>query len=233
MVLPKAGELDSIPDLEIASFIQPADEVGGDYYDVLQQDNQVKIGIGDVTGHGLESGLLMIMAQTAVRTLQESQQTDPVKFIDILNRTLYGNIQRMSSSKNMTLALLDYTNKSIKLTGQHEEVILVRSEGNLERIDTVDLGFPIGLDADVAEFIDQQTIPLSAGDVIVLYTDGITEAENMQGEQYGLERLCEVIVKSHQNSAENIRQAIVEDVWSYIGKQKIFDDMTVVVIKQK
>ncbi|MEB3279171.1 MAG: SpoIIE family protein phosphatase [Lyngbya sp.] len=233
MVLPKAGELESIPDLEIASFIQPADEVGGDYYDVLQQDNQVKIGIGDVTGHGLESGLLMIMAQTAVRTLQESQQTDPVKFIDILNRTLYGNIQRMSSSKNMTLALLDYTNKSIKLTGQHEEVILVRSEGNLERIDTVDLGFPIGLDADVAEFIDQQTIPLSAGDVIVLYTDGITEAENMQGEQYGLERLCEVIVKSHQNSAENIRQAIVEDVWSYIGKQKIFDDMTVVVIKQK
>ncbi|WP_413164451.1 SpoIIE family protein phosphatase [Capilliphycus salinus ALCB114379] len=233
MVLPKTGELEEIEDLEIASFIQPADEVGGDYYDVLQQDNQVKIGIGDVTGHGLESGLLMIMAQTAVRTLQETTETDPVKFIDILNRTLYGNIQRMSSSKSMSLALLDYTNKSIKLSGQHEEVILVRADGNLERFDTVDLGFPIGLDAEVAEFIAEQTIDLSCGDVIVLYTDGITEAENIEGVQYGLERLCEVILSHHKNSAENIRQAIVEDVWSFIGKQKIFDDMTVVVIKQK
>ena len=233
MVLPQALELDLIQDLEIASFIQPADEVGGDYYDVLSQENRVKIGIGDVTGHGLESGLLMIMAQTAVRTLQESSETDPVKFMDILNRTLYGNIQRMSSSKNMTLALLDYADKSIQLSGQHEEVILVRAGGTVERIDTVDLGFPIGLDADIAEFIGQQTIPLNSGDVVVLYTDGITEAENIEGVQYGLERLCEIVAHNSQNSAEKIKQAIVEDVWSYIGAQKVFDDMTVVVIKQK
>ncbi|MEA5496435.1 SpoIIE family protein phosphatase [Limnoraphis robusta] len=233
MVLPKSLELASIKDLEIASFIQPADVIGGDYYDVLQYNNQVKIGIGDVTGHGLESGLLMIMAQTAVRTLQESSETDPVKFLDILNRTLYGNIQRMSSSKNMTLALLDYTNRSIQLSGQHEEVIVVRVNGEVERIDTVDLGFPIGLDADVSEFIAQQTISLNPGDVIVLYTDGITEAENIESDQYGLERLCEVIFKNHQNSAEHIRQAIVTDVQQYIGQQQVFDDMTVVVIKQK
>ncbi|MGB3191699.1 MAG: SpoIIE family protein phosphatase, partial [Limnoraphis sp.] len=233
MVLPKDVELESIQDLEIASFIQPADEVGGDYYDVLQYDNQVKIGIGDVTGHGLESGLLMIMAQTAVRTLIESLETDPIKFMDILNRTLYGNIQRMNSSKNMTLALLDYADKSIKLSGQHEEVILVRADGEVERIDTVDLGFPIGLDGEIAEFVAQQMIPLSSGDVVVLYTDGITEAENLEGDQYGLERLCEIIVKNHRQSAEKIKQAIVEEVWRYIGQQKVFDDMTVVVIKQK
>ena len=233
MVLPKDFELESIQGLEIASFIQPADEVGGDYYDVLQHNDQVKIGIGDVTGHGLESGLLMIMAQTAVRTLQESSQTDPIKFMDILNRTLYGNIQRMSSSKNMTLALLEYTDQSIKLSGQHEEIILVRADGEVERIDTVDLGFPIGLDADIAEFVAQQTIPLSSGDVVVLYTDGITEAENLEGDQYGLERLCEIIVKYHRHSAEKIKQAIVEEVWRYIGQQKVFDDMTLVVIKQK
>ena len=233
MVLPKPVELEAISDLEIASFMQPADEVGGDYYDILAQNNRVKIGIGDVTGHGLESGLLMIMAQTAVRTLQESSETDPVKFIDILNRTLYGNIQRMSSSKNMTLALLDYGDKSFNLSGQHEEVILVRADGTVERIDTVDLGFPIGLDAEVAEFIAQQTINLSSGDVVVLYTDGITEAENIEGVQYGLERLCGVVVKTHRNSAEEIRQAIVDDVCNYIDRQKVFDDMTVVVIKQR
>ncbi len=233
MVLPKPIELASIPDLDIASFIQPAEEVGGDYYDVLQHNNQVKIGIGDVTGHGLESGLLMIMAQTAVRTLQESSENDPVQFLEVLNRTLYGNIQRMSSSKNMTLALLDYTENSIQLSGQHEEVILIRANGEIEKIDTVDLGFPIGLDEEISEFIAQKTINLSVGDVIVLYTDGITEAENLDNTQYGLERLCNVLRQNYQNTAEQIQKAIVADVQQYIGQQKVFDDMTVVVIKKK
>jgi len=97
MILPKPKELESIEGLEIAGFMEPADEVGGDYYDVLQLDGKVKIGIGDVTGHGLESGMLMLMTQTAIRTLQESNQTDPVKFLDILNRTIYRNVERMNS----------------------------------------------------------------------------------------------------------------------------------------
>ena len=65
--------------------MEPADEVGGDYYDVFQQDERVKITIGDVTRHGLESAVLMIMAQTAVRTLQKMNETYPVKFLDIIN----------------------------------------------------------------------------------------------------------------------------------------------------
>jgi len=94
MILPKDKELALIVGLDIAGFMEPADEVGGDYYDVLQQNGRIKIGIGDVTGHGLESGMLMIMVQTAVRTLLQSEENDPVRFLDILNRTIYGNVQR-------------------------------------------------------------------------------------------------------------------------------------------
>jgi PAS domain S-box-containing protein len=101
MILPKDKELALIVGLDIAGFMEPADEVGGDYYDVLQQNGRIKIGIGDVTGHGLESGMLMIMVQTAVRTLLQSEENDPVRFLDILNRTIYGNVQRMSSDKLM------------------------------------------------------------------------------------------------------------------------------------
>ncbi|HBB34839.1 MAG TPA: serine/threonine-protein kinase PknK, partial [Cyanobacteria bacterium UBA8803] len=75
MILPKPEELEAVAGLEVAGFMEPADEVGGDYYDVIQQDGKVKISIGDVTGHGLESGVVMLMLQTAVRTLQESNQT--------------------------------------------------------------------------------------------------------------------------------------------------------------
>ncbi|HBB31884.1 MAG TPA: serine/threonine protein phosphatase, partial [Cyanobacteria bacterium UBA9273] len=74
---------------EIAGFMEPASEVGGDYYDVLYHNGTVKIGIGDVTGHGLESGVLMLMVQTAVRTLLEVNETDSKKFLDVLNRTIY------------------------------------------------------------------------------------------------------------------------------------------------
>ncbi|WP_346341713.1 SpoIIE family protein phosphatase [[Phormidium] sp. ETS-05] len=233
MILPKKQELEQIPNLEIAGFMEPADEVGGDYYDVLNYDGRVKIGIGDVTGHGLESGMLMIMVQTAVRTLLAHNETDYVKFLSTINRTIYDNVARMKTDKNLTLALLDYADGVLSVSGQHEEIIVVRDGGIVELIDTIDLGFPIGLDSDIADFISQAEVRLHPGDVAILYTDGITEAENMEGVQYGLERLCEVVSRYWQQSAEEIRAATIADVRDHIGEQKVFDDITLVVIKQR
>ncbi|MEG4801523.1 AAA family ATPase [Microcoleus sp. ARI1-B5] len=233
MILPKQSELDKIKGLEIAGYMQPADEVGGDYYDVLTQNDQVKISIGDVTGHGLESGVLMIMAQTAVRTLQQMKETDPVKFLDVLNRTLYANIERIDSSRNMTLALLDYQDSNLTLSGQHEEIIVVRTDGNIERIDTMELGFPLGLEEDISGFVSQIQVHLNPGDVVVLYTDGITEAVNINRVYYGIERLCQVVKENRHKTVEEIRQAVIDDVRQHIDKQKVFDDITLVVLKQK
>jgi sigma-B regulation protein RsbU (phosphoserine phosphatase) len=233
MILPKDQELSEIRDLDIAGYMKPADEVGGDYYDVLQQNGCVKIGIGDVTGHGLESGVLMIMVQTAVRTLLENNETDPKKFLSALNRTIYQNVQRMNSDKNLTLSLLDYKDGTLRVSGQHEEMIVVRQGGELEKVDTIDLGFPIGLEADITDFIAHTNVVLNPGDVVVLYTDGITEAENINGVQYGLERLTEIVKQNHQYSAHQIRHAVISDVRSHIGEQKVFDDITLLVLKQK
>lgn len=233
MILPKASELNAIPGLEIAGFMEPAAEVGGDYYDVLQYEGRVKIGIGDVTGHGLESGVLTIMVQTAVRTLLEHNETDSKQFLDTLNRTIYNNVQRMGSDKNLSLCLLDYHESHLYLSGQHEEMILVRAGGNIERIDTIDLGFPIGLEADITDFISEVTIHLHPGDVVVLYTDGITEAEDVNAIQYGLERLCEIVSRNWQESAHDIRQAVIQDLRSHIGDHTVYDDITLLVLKQK
>ncbi len=233
MILPKDEELASIAQLEIAGFMEPADEVGGDYYDILQQDGIVKIGIGDVTGHGLESGVLTIMVQTAVRTILAMNETDPVKFFAILNQTIYDNIQRMNSDKNLTLALLDYQNGVLRLTGQHEEMIIVRSGGLVELIDTIDLGFPIGLEADITDFIAFNDVNLNSGDVVVLYTDGITEAEDINGVQYGLERLCEIVKDNWYLSASDIKDVAIQDVRRHIGGHKVYDDITLVILKQK
>ena len=233
MILPKEQELKNIPGLDIAGFMKPASEIGGDYYDVLQQGGRVKIGIGDVTGHGLESGVLMIMVQTAVRTLLESHETDPKKFLSILNRTIYQNVQRMQSDKSLTLCLLDYEDGMLRVSGQHEEMIVIRQGKEVERIDTMDLGFPIGLEEDITDFIAYTDVKLDSGDVVVLYTDGITEAENIGGVQYGLEQLTEIIKENSRRSAHQIRHAVLSDVRRHIGEQKVFDDITLVVLKQK
>ncbi|MCM0590025.1 MAG: SpoIIE family protein phosphatase [Gloeotrichia echinulata IR180] len=232
MILPTAEELKAIEDLDIACYMEPADEVGGDYYDVLHTDGITTIGIGDVTGHGLESGILMVMTQTAVRTLKEIQELDPVKFLDALNRTIYKNVRRMNSEKNLTLVILTYSQGRISISGQHEETIIVRNGGDIERVNTIDLGFPIGLDEEITDFINHTIIELDVGDGVILYTDGIPEAYNIDKKQYGLERLCEVISQNWQGSAPEIKQAIIDDVKNFIGQQKVFDDITLVVIKQ-
>jgi len=232
MLLPTKKELQQVEGLEIAVFLEPANEVGGDYYDVQQHKGHVLCGIGDVTGHGLESGVLAIMIQMGVRTLFANNETDPVKFLSALNEAIYNNVQRMNCEKNLTLALLNYQDGQVSLSGQHENMIVVRN-GEVELIDTIDLGFPIGLEENISDFIAQTQLVLNAGDVVVLYTDGITEAINPDQVQYGLEQLCEVIKQNWQRTVDEIQQAVVVDVKQFIGTQKVYDDMTLLVLKQK
>ncbi|MGK7924183.1 MAG: AAA family ATPase [Spirulina sp.] len=233
MILPKVEELDAITGLAIAGFMEPAHEVGGDYYDVLEQDGIVTVAIGDVTGHGLASGILMVMVQTVIRTLEELRERDPRRFLNTLNRTIYKNVQRMDANKNLTLALLNYADGTVSISGQHEEVLVVRKTGDIRRIDTIDLGFPIGLEAEIGEFIASTSIDLESGDGLVLYTDGIVEAENMAGEFYGIARLCAMVSHHWSRSVWEIQRAIIDDVRDHIGTAKIFDDLTLLVIKKR
>ncbi|OAD20833.1 Protein phosphatase 2C-related domain protein, partial [Candidatus Thiomargarita nelsonii] len=181
--------------LDIAGFMKPAEEVGGDYYDVLQHHGRLLFGIGDATGHGLESGMLALMTQSAVRTLLENGETDWTKFLNSINGMIYKNVhERLSIDKNITLSLLEYqplssgeTGGVLRVSGQHEDIIVVQN-GQMELIDTTDLGVPVGFLDDIAKHVGQTEVALNTGDVVVLYTDGITEAENIEQEEYGIER---------------------------------------------
>ncbi len=233
MILPRSSELSDISGLDVVGYMQPSDEVGGDYYDVLLHDDVLHIGIGDVTGHGLESGVIMLMTQAAIRTLIEHGETDPVKFVNTLNRLIYKNIERMGADKNLTFALVQYHQGQLKLVGQHEDLLVIRQGGRIERVNTMNLGFPVGLEPEISQWVKAATITLNAGDGLVLYTDGVTEAENGDRQQYGLERLCAVVSQHWDEPAEAIKQAVVADVMAYIGAHKIYDDITLVVLKQQ
>jgi phosphoserine phosphatase RsbU/P len=233
MILPKASEFEHLSDLDIACFMESAQEVGGDYYDVIPGDRYLTLGIGDVTGHGLESGVLMIMAQTAVRSLVAIGESDPAKFLSALNQVLYDNAQRLSPGKNMTLALVRYQDDQLQISGQHESVLIFREDGAVEQVETLDLGMPLGLISDIQAFVGQTQIRLNPGDGVVLYTDGISEAEGANRVFYGLERLIAVVQKHWSQPAQAIQQRVIEDVRSHIGNHRVYDDITLVILKKK
>lgn len=246
MILPTPSELAGILGLDVATFMEPANEVGGDYYDILHGENgRVRIGIGDVTGHGLESGVVMLMTQSAVRSLVTADESDAVRLMDVLNRTIYQNVQRMGGDRNLTLALLDYRPEPpearahsgigghLRISGQHESLLVIRDGGRIEVVDTVDLGLPIGLVEDVREFIAEAAVTLAPGDTVVLYTDGITEAADDRHNLYGQDRLCALLARHWREPVEAIRDAVIADVRAHIGAQPLYDDLTLIVLRQR
>ncbi len=234
MILPREHELSAFADIDIAAHMAPAEEVGGDYYDVLHYHNRIIIGIGDVTGHGLESSVVMLMVQSAVRALAVAEEHDLTKFLTKLNQTIFDNLQRLNSSKNLTFLLAHLEGEKLTVCGQHEEILIGRAKtGKVERIDTLELGFPLGLEADIASFLHTYQVIVHPEDVIIFYTDGITEAENRARNLYGLERLCQVVEAHLDQDAQHIHQAVVADLKAHINDHRIFDDITLMVLKRK
>jgi len=235
-LLPQSDEL-HLDHLDIAVLMEPASEVGGDYYDVLEHDGHLKITIGDVTGHGLDSGLLMLMTQMGVRTLLEHREHDNRAFLTTLNRALYKNINRMRSNKDLTLLLLDYKTAAagghLQVSGQHETLLVFRADGHIDTVDTLDLGFPLGLTPDIGEFVNSVDVQLAPGDGVVLYSDGVTEAANIHGHMYGLERLRTMVQKHAHTPAEYMSQHISDDLYRHVDGSGIDDDITLVVLKQR
>ncbi|EDN71461.1 Stage II sporulation E [Beggiatoa sp. PS] len=184
----------------------------------------------------------MLMAQTTIRCLLNNGVRDSSQFLGLLNKMIYDYAQRMNIDKNLTLSFIDYQpihseqaemEGILRISGQHEEVLVARQGGKVEHLDTFDLGFPVGLEADIQDFVSQKEIHLQTDDVVVLYTDGITEALNTDKQEYGLEQLCKIISCNWQRSAEEIKQAVIADLRQHIGQQKIFDDITLLIIKPK
>jgi serine phosphatase RsbU (regulator of sigma subunit) len=211
--------------------MEPASEVGGDYYDVIAVDGGGWIGIGDVAGHGLSSGLVMLMAQTSVATLVEAlPEASPRGLLMSVNRVVYENVnRRLRRHRHMTMSLIRYYAEGrMVIAGAHLDVIVVRAAtGRAEEIPTS--GTWLGLVEDIASVTSETTLDLADGDTVVVYTDGVTEAEDERGEMFGGDRLREVI-ESH---AGQPAQAIVDAIFGAVGSWQSSrqDDESVVVMR--
>ncbi len=213
---------------DVSAVMRPADDVGGDYYDVVRaKDGSDWILIGDVSGHGVPAGLVMMMCQTAVHTVLDNQpDVSPASLVTQVNRALTQNIKRLGEDKYMTFTAIRHDSEGISFAGLHQDLMVYRqATKTVEMVETD--GMWLGMREEIYELCPEGRLALDAGDVLLLYTDGVTEATLEDGsllDQKGLGERFGAL-------AERKPAAIVRGLVKELDRLEVRDDVALVAIR--
>ncbi len=217
----------AVPGLDLAGLNIPYREVGGDYFDYIRiVENQLGLAIGDVSGKGVAAALLMAAFRASL--LAEIRNHFAIRrILQKVNRLLF---ESTDAGKFVTAfyGVLDAKNRVFTFANAgHNPPLLLRANGTVEWLS--EGGLPLGVMEEAT--YEERPVPLGVGDVLVLYTDGVTEASDESEEQFGVERL-EALVRRHAASpAAELVEAIRHDVEACTGERHLNDDLTVVVAR--
>jgi sigma-B regulation protein RsbU (phosphoserine phosphatase) len=215
--------------LDIAALSLPATEVGGDYYDYFQLGpERLAVVVGDVTGHGVASGLVLSGVRSSLNLLQE-ELGEPARVLGRMN----GMLKKISTPRmlmTLGLAVLDRRGRSLTVATAAHPPLLRLGAGD-DRVEELGRGsLPLGAIADTRYAEDRTS--LQPGDLLLLYSDGLVEAVDQAGEQYGWDRLCRALGNAAStSSAQEVRDALLRDVWEFKGDAEQVDDVTMVVVR--
>jgi sigma-B regulation protein RsbU (phosphoserine phosphatase) len=222
------SRLPEIPNFEIAATNISSKQVGGDYYDAISLGNsRYVIAIGDVSGKGTPASLLMANIQASIRALVpfDISMSELTKRV---NDLMYENT---SSDRFVTFfwGLLDAEKKGLTcVNAGHNHPYLVRSDGRMERLEKG--GMILGIMSTLIPY-EEETVYFNPGDSLVLFTDGVSEAMNKSAEEYGEPRLEDVLQNTRGRSAQEILDAIHQDVKKHTGDFPQSDDITLLVLR--
>ena len=231
-MLPNSLETD--PDFEISAFAESADEVGGDYYDTLRiNDHLVALIIADVSGKGTTAAFHMSQMKGIFHSLAQ-QDLDPKEFMDRANRALAYCLER-GSFISATYFVVDTTAKTIRYSRAGHCPVLYHkaSTGITEYLK--DKGTALGMvrGNDYGRLVETNVIQYASGDIMVLYTDGITEAKNQRGEEFDYDRLADALREVTDKKPNEIEKNITHRLYEFSGSKDINDDYTSMTIKFK
>ena len=221
----------SIPGYNVAARMEPADEVGGDYYDIIRtQHGETWLSIGDVSGHGLESGLIMMLTQASIMAVVNRQpDQSPMEVLDAVNRVFRHDIARMQADRYMTLTVARIDDDAITVAGKHQDLLVYRhGTGGTQVIPTP--GTWLGLVDDIREHLHPITVRIARGDLVLFFTDGLTEARNSAGELFGEDRAADTLNRYAGLPAEQILRQLFAAVHEHMAHQA--DDFTAIVLKR-
>jgi serine phosphatase RsbU (regulator of sigma subunit) len=222
-------ECPQIEGADMAAFSQPAREVGGDFYDFLVTDDGCAgIVIGDVTGKSVSGALVMSASRSIFRMLAEEKLSVREMMIRANRRA------KQDTQSGMFIALLyAHLNPAAgKVTlcsaGQTQPILCAASDRQARLVETQGDTFPLGIIADVD--YQETVVRLGPGDCLILYTDGIVEAENEKGEMLGFDRLLAIVEGCRDSRADRLLQSIIDEVNAFVGDAPQHDDLTVIAI---
>jgi sigma-B regulation protein RsbU (phosphoserine phosphatase) len=228
----------TIPGLAVTAFCEPAREVAGDYFDFLQiSPTRLGVLIADVSGKGLPAGLYMAQLKVLVQSLARTHQS-PAEFLKAVNRVVAANIDSKSFI-TMSYGVIDLE-KKLMTFARAGHCPLIRVPGaapaglrksELVTPDGLVLGLKIDDGAMFDAMINEVTIPLAPGDLVVFFTDGISETMNDAFDCYGEQRLARVLEQYAHLPFEQLRAFIFADLRSFAGAADQHDDMTMVLLK--
>lgn len=229
-ILPKQF---SLPGFESAAQMKPAEAVGGDYYEILPTPTGFWIANGDVSGHGLNAGLVMLMLQSALAALAiYAPCARPAEILKAANGLLVENIRRrLGGDDHATLVLMHVAlDGNFVFAGGHEPFLVLRAHAR--KCEVVDAPGPwVGIIPDIGEQLREGRGRLEPGDLLLFHSDGIVESGSRRREPYGLDRLCSAVERLADQPAEVICKEIVREAEAWAaGEQE--DDMTVVVVRR-
>jgi len=203
--------------------------VGGDYYDVIHVDGHDWFLIGDVSGHGVTAGLIMMMVQTAIHVaLTHNPGMPPEKLLTLINRTIHSNIHKLGGQKYMTLTVFaSHKDGLFSFAGAHLPLIYYRSATDQVEV-TETPGVWIGLIQDIQGKNRDTEFRMAENDVLLLYTDGITESRRTGGGRYTQDDL----VHSFSQVVAASPLEICDSIRAEMSGLELDDDVTIFVIKR-
>ena len=216
---------------QVAAMMLPADEVGGDYYEMIEtRDGEHWVAIGDVSGHGVESGLVMMMTQTSILALVNDRPgRAPSEVCRAVNGALYENIARLQTNRFMTLSVVKLGPAWLTVAGKHQDLLVHRRRAG--RVETVtNTGTWVGVLRDTSEHVNDLEVRLDEGDTVLLFTDGVTEATDGSGILFGQERLEALFARLATRPLPEILEALLSEVRAYQTEQR--DDVTLMLLRR-
>jgi sigma-B regulation protein RsbU (phosphoserine phosphatase) len=227
--------LAQIPGYEAFGLYQPRGGVGGDYYDCIpESDGMWGLAIADVSGKGMQAALLMATLRAGLRS-EATRKTDLPAMALTLNSLLNASGDFGKYATFFFAQLNAETNQLTSINAGHNDPMVIRSGGSCEWLKKggVMLGiFPDDMITNMPPF-EQETTQLASGDIIIFYTDGVTETTNINDELYGEARLQDTAIRLRNESAETICGAIYDEVLEFQGEAEQFDDLTLMILKKK
>ncbi len=227
ILLPK--DFKKIPGLSISEFFLSARGICSDYYDVIPYKNRTFMVVVDVAGKSVEAAIIMVMIRAVLYLITNTGQ-DLESILNWLNKSITGKIS-IDHFASISLVCYDQKKQELEFIGAGNQAIML-CRNKTKKIELFQQKTdPIGVDLNST--YKSTKIPFVAGDTLAMYTDGLVESMNRNGEQYGIKRLASLIAENNDSTTKDIVKKIKSDVTAFIGKATVHDDHSLLIVKTK